>query len=829
MLDHNCDLRIACARIFVIEMLTRRIIPLVATLALVAGAVIFYLSGEKQTNVLSNPITQFPENTTSIAFVADPSSTIAKLKSLDSPFSETNGLLLLSKVFADSAVLSFNPSCAIFSTQQGFVLSLGTNPSIPSESLLKSWFPNIEKVDGNWRTEDLFIQLTEDGIFFNHGTNEIKLNSQLSKSDSLILNALNLSGKSDFRIATLKDSGGGLQELLYASHTLASDVHLTANGVASETVLLGKSILQNELNGIPNNWVKLIPDKVSMFEGIGFLSGADASTAVIGDLNKADFNSKLADLENQYNTSADDALYVWWNAGIANYTVKNTQITMLGSADQLLTASAFMKLPNAVATSSNVGLIITWSNGELLNHLLSPFVKGNFSAALINEDVVLLAQNESDLNLITAISTLSTEHVLFKAFEKAEHYALFETSNQSNASLLSPWFSSNRYCVSGKSSNGHFFSSIQHVNDQQLASSSTHVSWELAFANDAINSPTIVPDHKNGGYYIVVQDNQNILHAISQQGTEVWSKEINNPIIGSITPIDLYKNGKWQVAFATKNQVHCIDIQGRDVKGFPVSSNQPISSPLFVADYDDNRNYRLLAGCENGSVLNIQGEGIKTAGWQQKPVNSPIILMEHLKVGNKDFLFAVSENGNCYLLNRDGTSRYDTRALIKTPLSCPNFRLTGDISTSSVIYLDSIGQVYESVFGKPGTLPNESILPGVQQLVLTDLDNDRLQEFVVGRSNAVEYYRSDGSKVMSHETNASSCSDMSTYQFDSRQYIGYANSSKDEIDLIDQNGNQRTGFPLKGGGKFTIRDIDNDNQLELITVSRAKVLLCYDL
>ncbi|MBI1266335.1 MAG: hypothetical protein GC193_02775 [Cryomorphaceae bacterium] len=810
-------------------MLIRRIIPLLITLALAAGAVLFFLSGEKNEHALNNPVQRLPANTTSIAHIDDPAIALGKLKALESANVLGEGFDLLKKVFADSSLLMLNPPCAMYATSQGFVLSVGVAKNVSAETLIKKWFPKAQKETGYWKSDGLAIFSNEENIFFTAGSSDLVINSTPTASDSLLMSTLKLAGRADLRIATLLNENDNLQNLLHGDQASASDVHITANGLASETVLLGQSQIGNELAGLPARWTEIIPDRVSRFEGIGFKSGADASDKVIGSLNKAAFNRQLADLETKYNTSADEMLYVWWNAGIGLFSASKSKFAVIGTADPLLAASAFMKLPNAQSESSNMGLVVTWDECELLNHLLSPFAKQEFKAALINEEIVLLASSASELSVASALPILNSEHVLTRALEKNEHYVFYNETNEGESNLLGPWFKVQKICVSGESTNGHFFSSIQSGSEVHTAETATQVVWEYALPNEANQSPVLIPDHRNGGFYVLVQDNQNVLHAISQKGTLLWTKEIGESIIGKITPIDLYKNGKWQIAFTTKKDIHCIDIQGRNVKGFPVASNHTITSPLFIADYDGNRNYRLLAGCANGSIINIQGEGIKTAGWQHSPADGAVVLMDHLKVGNKDYLFAASDKGSCYLLKRDGTPRMKTSATVSVPFDCPNFRLTGDISSSSILYLDSLGQVYESVFGKVGSIPNESILSGADQLALTDLDNDRLQEFIIGRNNAIECYRTDGSLLFTHPLNGAECDDLALYQFDNRQHIGFSVPANDEINLIDQNGKQRAGFPLKGGFGFSIRDINQDSQLELISISGKKVILCYKL
>ncbi len=55
----------------------------------------------------------------------------------------------------------------------------------------------------------------------------------------------------------------------------------------------------------------------------------------------------------------------------------------------------------------------------------------------------------------------------------------------------------------------------------------------------------------------------------SKDGKLLWSKTLDGEVIGKAKQVDTYKNGKYQALFSTVATTYCIDILGRDVKGYP--------------------------------------------------------------------------------------------------------------------------------------------------------------------------------------------------------------------------------------------------------------------
>ncbi len=109
-----------------------------------------------------------------------------------------------------------------------------------------------------------------------------------------------------------------------------------------------------------------------------------------------------------------------------------------------------------------------------------------------------------------------------------------------------------------------------------------------------VGRPVFFKNHRTNGLDIAVHDVQNTLYLISPEGKIYWKKDMNSRILGEIETVDILRNGRYQLAFATQNALHVIDRDGNPVKPFPLKFKDDITQPLAVFDYDNKRDYRSL-------------------------------------------------------------------------------------------------------------------------------------------------------------------------------------------------------------------------------------------
>lgn len=185
--------------------------------------------------------------------------------------------------------------------------------------------------------------------------------------------------------------------------------------------------------------------------------------------------------------------------------------------------------------------------------------------------------------------------------------------------------------------------------------SEIELKFETSISNEIILGPLIVKNHTNNKNEVFIQDSENIIYLINDNGQIEWTKKINDRVIDEIKQIDSYKNGRLQYVFATQNSLYMIDRKGRDVGKFPLKFKDRITKPVSVFDYDNNKNYRLLI-TQNDELFMFDSKGNRVRGFDYNKKNKIITKPEHFRISNKDIIvFKTSDD--LKILNRRGKVR----------------------------------------------------------------------------------------------------------------------------------------------------------------------------
>lgn len=178
--------------------------------------------------------------------------------------------------------------------------------------------------------------------------------------------------------------------------------------------------------------------------------------------------------------------------------------------------------------------------------------------------------------------------------------------------------------------------------------------FHISLKNDILGMPQVF---EGNGSHIMVQDVNHTLHFISENGKVLWTKELNQPILGEIQQVDLFKNGNQQMAFATENTLYILDRHGKSVGPFPLKFRDKITQPLSVFDYDGTHDYRFVV--TQGKELFMYDKNAKiVTGFGFKKTASDIVQSPvHIRMGNKDYIVIAEKNGKLNILNRMGRTR----------------------------------------------------------------------------------------------------------------------------------------------------------------------------
>jgi hypothetical protein len=137
-------------------------------------------------------------------------------------------------------------------------------------------------------------------------------------------------------------------------------------------------------------------------------------------------------------------------------------------------------------------------------------------------------------------------------------------------------------------------------------------------------------------------------------GKTTWSVTLSAEIRG-VEQIDAFKNGKKQLLILTNTRLEMLDINGKNVVGYPVVLSSKPCTNLCVADYSNARDYRIFFGCSNGTVYNYMSNGKVTAGWNVASMKSDLpSLIQYKRVSGQDEIQVKRASGKTTILKRNG-------------------------------------------------------------------------------------------------------------------------------------------------------------------------------
>jgi hypothetical protein len=152
-----------------------------------------------------------------------------------------------------------------------------------------------------------------------------------------------------------------------------------------------------------------------------------------------------------------------------------------------------------------------------------------------------------------------------------------------------------------------------------------------------------------------VQDSAWNISLVSAQGKILWKIPTNGLIAGEVIQVDYFNNGKLQYFFATPGSLHVVDRLGKYVNPFPVKIPEEDIEFVSLVDYDHSKKYRFFVAGKSGKIWMYDKDGTNLEGWQPKDIAESLFAPpRHYRIRGKDYIIAIRDDGNVYLMNRRG-------------------------------------------------------------------------------------------------------------------------------------------------------------------------------
>ncbi|MGK0254793.1 MAG: hypothetical protein ACI9OE_002304 [Mariniflexile sp.] len=498
---------------------------------------------------------------------------------------------------------------------------------------------------------------------------------------------------------------------------------------------------------------------------------------------------------------------------------------ILNSIDVIATEDALIGEQTTIESSRGIE-IFSFSQPDLFSKTFSPLIKFNNATKYCQLDTFFVFSNNLELlqNIIANYqnkTTISETDPFKKCKEKLSNASslLLVTNPASLKTILNKNFNNDldetfsNYSISALQfiydSNFAHINGIIKKSKSKALENSIAEELNIKLATDILNDPKFVINHITKEKEIVVQDVKNNLYLISGKGKILWKKQLQGPVLGSIEQIDLFKNGRLQLAFATPNKVYLIDRDGKDVAPFPGNFNDEITQPLAVFDYDRNKDYRLLV--TQGSNILVYDKNLKPVnGFNFKSADNAIISQpKHFRISSKDYIVFKTQS-KFYILDRTGDIRVTpkkTNTYSSQPIFLYNNAFTTTTLNGSLISINTNGTVSTQNLNLS---EKHSIFASSKSLV-TQSDNK-----LSIKNNTVEL---DYGNYTPPEL----------FYIKDKIYVSITDLQTQKVYLYDSQGNLLSGFPVYGNSAMALDNIDKDSNLEFVAKGEKNSILLYQL
>ncbi|MDO4880044.1 MAG: hypothetical protein Q3983_02075 [Capnocytophaga sp.] len=217
--------------------------------------------------------------------------------------------------------------------------------------------------------------------------------------------------------------------------------------------------------------------------------------------------------------------------------------------------------------------------------------------------------------------------------------------------------------------------------------------FEITLDQDAQTEPFFVTNHRTNRREIVIQDIDNQLYLIGNDGKILWKKRLDGAIQGEIFQVDLFQNGFLQLAFTTEHSLWVIDRNGNNVSPFPTSYKETLL-PLQVFDYERNKDYRFVVSSPNQMRI-LDKKGVQIKGFEKSSIpNGMWQTPKHFRLNGKDFIVIPERNGTLNVLHRNGKTRVPISRKFdfsNNPIVLENDFITFTTKSGEQFYMDSNG------------------------------------------------------------------------------------------------------------------------------------------
>jgi hypothetical protein len=602
----------------------------------------------------------------------------------------------------------------------------------------------------------------------------------------------------------------------------------------TESLYLGFNVTPEsiEINGTvldkksQNKWFKLFEALEPQPQSLQSIIPSESS--LINSFNYTDFEQLNRNIDSAgYTSKVSEFSKAFFNTIRETSKFETSEGTgiALKSIDINATYETLTSFQNELSSFRSVP-VFEFTESSLFTDTFSPFLSlTNTTKFIIIEDYLVFSNSEKVLQLVISNylnkNTLETSYAYERIQKSLSDEASFQTyfDTKTLGTVLKELFDTN---LNKNDLSAYKLSGLQLVKDDHIVhvnsilqkskskQSKTQISesFSLTLSNSILMDPIFVTNHRTKKKDILVQDIDHNLYLISNMGVILWKKKIKGAILGKVEQVDLYRNGRLQLTFATQNRLYVIDRNGKDVERFPLEFKDDITQPLAVFDYDKQRNYRFLI-TQKKNLLMYDSKGKSIKGFKYKATQTIGSQPKHFRVLGKDFI-VFSAGNQLKLLDRRGNNRVKVKEAINfsgEAIYFYNSLFTTTNTKGHLIQVNTKGTVSRQTLG----LDSKHDITSSSKTLVTRSDN---KLSIKSNSVDLEY----GSYTPPH-----------LFYLRDKIYISITDLQAQKIWMFDSQAKLFPSVPVFGTSAIDLANADADAALEFVTKGDSNSLIMYQL
>lgn len=346
------------------------------------------------------------------------------------------------------------------------------------------------------------------------------------------------------------------------------------------------------------------------------------------------------------------------------------------------------------------------------------------------------------------------------------------------------------------------------LSTEEVEPKQAQIMWQTRLDARMSMKPTIVVNHNTGERELFVQDEGNTIYLINDVGRILWKLPIEGKINSEVYQVDMFKNGKLQYLFSTPGHLYLIDRNGNYLPRFPLAFKSPCERGISVADYENNKNYRVFAPGADHHVYLYEVSGNFVKGWDvPKSDNDIVSKIYHFRVEGKDYL-VYADRYRLYILDRKGKERVKVSTLLNLSANTSLY-LTKQNGQMKMAFMDANGEIVLVDFrGRVERVKGEEMIGG-GMFNVEDVNNDGQDEFIYTLKNRIVVMDNKGKLLFEKHWEDSELDFPYIYRFSARDSrIGIMDGKGERLFLLDMKEVSK-GFPIRGNSPFSIAFGDN--------------------